>query len=173
MGIDVSIGPDSDFTKWSEKKLNRYLEKHETEFDGEKLGSSSSILDTLGTIEVHLCNGSLKSKYPIFSKMDSQEFIGWIHDDLNALQVELKDIADKLKLIDYKKQISVMFDMENQTVNSIQYTEKEIEQIENSFLIFYPGKVLETLYDLNHWFLDTLILYVDKGLDAKKGLLVG
>ena len=171
MGLDIAIGIDKNINTLSDKELEKYYQKHPDEMITEKLGSSSSIYDTLGTIEYHLSKDDLKINYPVFSKIDNQVgFCGWKYDELINLKHEINDIIDKFSKIDYRKQISVTVN-ENKAILNI-YTEEEVQQITKSYCIAYPDKKLKSLYDLNHWFLDTLIKFIDIAIKKERSIYV-
>lgn len=173
MGRDIMIGPSgSNFKDWTSEEWDSYFESCK-KIDSEKLGSWTSVQETLETINVNLENDQPGSVYPTIQKTLTEEhFIGWYNNELPALIEEIRNLKTEFKNLPLHRQIILEYDRKGKFI-AWHYSEgKYLEEIVKSFKTYYPNKLLENLYDFNHHFFDTIEQFALKALKENKGLLL-
>jgi len=170
MGMDLLIVEAPDYTSWDAKEWSLYWRNHE-EYDSVRLGGGYAVASVIEMVFQYAEGGGSGSKYPLFSRL-STDAQGWIYHDIERLRVEVEAIAFIFKNLDIDKQLKLKVDGASGTMIVANCSVRECEDIACEFVKKFPERSCRNLYDVNHYFFESLLDAVNKAEHCRGSILI-
>lgn len=157
MSFDLYIAPPSGFLDWDDEQWEQFFSQQP---ENEQLGRGWYVGSVLDAITHNLEGGVIGSKYPLLMRIDTDEKVGWYHDEVGPLLEEIEEIKAGLASLPINR-LTLNYD-----------NDEDVERRISDFRTYRPDRPLNNLCDLSFGFLHVFETLARKAVVAGHGLAV-